>query len=251
MLTTKRREVGSKLARAENARRSLIAKRAQARAARAELTAGLAAMTDGLRRIDEGIAKAEDGLAKIDEGIDKIREARRKLRHAREQARIAVDSATVRRRQATLTRERTTLVAPVSGHVTHTADVGDVLSPGAPVARISADVDRDHPVLTAWLPPQQAEAVCRNTTASVTADWLSSALPGRVTLLGTRAEYPPTSQATDEVHLLRAVAVEVTVDDLGGAVLPPGTPVGLRLTPCGEATPTTPSGASASAPSKR
>ena len=49
-------------------------------------------------------------------------------------------------------------------------------------------------------------------------------IPARVPL----ADYPPSYHTTDQVHLTRAVPVEVTVD----SPLPPGVPADLQLATC-------------------
>ena len=54
------------------------------------------------------------------------------------------------------------------------------------------------------------------------------AVPGTVTLIGDRADYPPSSNVTDEVHLTRAVPVDVTTQN----PLPPGVPVEVTLRGC-------------------
>ena len=51
---------------------------------------------------------------------------------------------------------------------------------------------------------------------------------GTISRILPEAQYPPTYHTTDEVHLTRAVPVEVTVS----AGLPPGVPVDVQLTPC-------------------
>jgi hypothetical protein len=59
-------------------------------------------------------------------------------------------------------------------------------------------------------------------------------LDAEVTLVGDRADYPPTSFATDEVHLTRAVPVRLTLTGLVGQPrpsLPPGAPVDIEMLP--------------------
>ena len=51
---------------------------------------------------------------------------------------------------------------------------------------------------------------------------------GTISRILPEAQYPPTYHTTDEVHLTRAVPVEVTVS----AGLPPGVPVDVQLSPC-------------------
>ena len=57
----------------------------------------------------------------------------------------------------------------------------------------------------------------------------------RLTRIGTRADYPPTSVATEEIHLTRAVEVQLTATDQ----LPAGMPVELTIKSCRPAVATT------------
>ena len=73
------------------------------------------------------------------------------------------------------------------------------------------------------------------TEAEVRADWFpagpgGSPIRGSVTGISTRAEYPPTSYATSDIHLTRAIRVEITLSDTAEQpALPPGTPVDVRF----------------------
>jgi hypothetical protein len=52
---------------------------------------------------------------------------------------------------------------------------------------------------------------------------------GTVTLIGDHADYPPSSNVTDEVHLTRAIPVDVTT---AHDPLPAGVPVEVTLRGC-------------------
>ena len=86
--------------------------------------------------------------------------------------------------------------------------------------------------VTAWLAPDAAARLCPGATGTVRTDW-GATHSVTVARVGVRADYPPTAQATDDVHLTRAVSVTVTLDS--GETLPPGAPVDLTLIPCKEA----------------
>ena len=62
----------------------------------------------------------------------------------------------------------------------------------------------------------------------VATDW-GTTHAAAVSRIGVRADYPPTAQATDEIHLTRAVAVSVA---LAAGSLPAGAPVDLTFTAC-------------------
>ena len=121
--------------------------------------------------------------------------------------------------------------APASGVVVRAPTVGDVLAPGATVATIRKD---DAKSLTTWLSAAQLAQVCVGSQASVHADWMTGKpLDAMITLIGDRADYPPTAFATDEVHLTRAVPVRLSLTRSSGQPrsLPPGAPVDIEILP--------------------
>lgn len=212
------------------ARAQLAAGIKQLTAARGKLTAGIEQVKKGIQQLTKGIAtidrnvrKARDGLRKIDEGLTKITDARADLKRARKLAVIAagdttgVDSATVAKNQAVVR-------APADGVVAAVARAGDVLAPGATVATIA----RPATVVTTWLAPEQVADVCVDDAATVTLDSLAEPASGRVSRILPAATYPPSYHTTDQVHLTRAVPVEITV----ATALPPGVPADIRLSPC-------------------
>ena len=147
-------------------------------------------------------------------------------------ARVSVDAAKVGVRLAEYQRELAVLRSPVDGTVVSVASVGDVLAPGATVAEVRRS---GPPRVITWLAPEELGAVKIGTATEVRADWfpagrVASPIRGRVTRIGTRAEYPPTSFATSEIHLTRAIRVETTLSDTAEQpALPPGTPVDVRF----------------------
>ncbi|MFT4215592.1 MAG: biotin/lipoyl-binding protein [Micropruina sp.] len=198
--------------------------------ARAKLTAGIAALKKGVRQlgkaiatIDANLVKARDGLRKIDDGLTKLSDARADLNRARTLAVIAaadttgVDTATLERTQAVVR-------APADALVTAVAHVGDVVAPGAMIAELA----RPASVVTTWLAPEQVAQTCLDAPATVSLDSLAMPASGRVSRIVPAANYPPTYHTTDQVHLTRAVPVEVTVT----SPLPPGVPADLRISTC-------------------
>jgi multidrug resistance efflux pump len=117
------------------------------------------------------------------------------------------------------------VTSPVTGVVVSVASEGDVLAPGATVAEIR----RAGPgKVEAWLAPGDLRVVSVGAKANVSTDWTRRVVRGEVTRIAGRAEYPPTSSATKEVHLTRAVPIEITLDP-GEPALPPGTPVDIGI----------------------
>ena len=198
----------------------LKAARVKLKAAITQVNEGIPQLTKAIKTVDTNLAKAHDGLKKIDRGIKKIREARADLKRSRKLAVIAADDDNPVR-QAQTARNQAVVTAPRAGIVSSIADVGEVVAPGATVAELSAPAH----VVQVWLAPAAAAQVCVGDAATVEFGGQPAATVSRILPL---AQYPPTFHTTDEVHLTRAVPVEVTAD----AALPPGVPVDVQLTPC-------------------
>lgn len=198
----------------------------------AKLRAGIAKLTAALAKIDAGLAQVSSGRAQLASASAKLSDARRQLRDLRRLARVAVDAAKIGVQVAHYQRELSVLRSPVDGTVVSVASVGDVLAPGATVAEIRRD---GPPRVTTWLAPEELGAVSVGTETEVRADWFPGGLgrkpvTGRVTNISTQAEYPPTSFATSEIHLTRAIRVETTLSDTAEQpALPPGAPVDVRF----------------------
>lgn len=199
---------------------------AQARAGRAQLTSALTQAKAGLVQIDAGLVKARDGLAKIDDGLARIDDGTTTLINNRDLASIGASAAALAVNRAELNRGRASVTAPQAGVVVSVAHVGDTLAPGATLAIVRPT---DAPAVTTWIGPEQGASVCVGATATVKTDW-GTTLPATVDRVGVRSEYPPTSLATLEVHLTRAVGVHVVLD--ADAQLPPGVGVDVTITPC-------------------
>ena len=232
--------------------------RAEVTAQLAALASGIASADAGLAKIDSGLATLDAGLAKIDAGLAQVKtkatqvrsglsniatgrsalaDARMLLVDTQTIARIAVDTAAI---GVTLARQQqalATVTTPVSGVVVAIADAGDLLAPGAVLATIRADGPAS---VRVWLAPDQVSRVCLADPAMIRGDWMTAdaaALPGAlpasvsasVSAIGDRADYPPSFTVTDEVHLTRAVPVDVTT---AHDPLPAGVPVQVTLLGC-------------------
>ena len=190
------------------------------KAAQKQLNEGIPKLTKGIATIDGKLVEARDGLKTIDKGLKKLDDARADLTRGRKLAVIAAGND-VAVQQARTARAQAVVTAPRDGTVTSIAHVGDVVAPGATVAELSSPAH----VVELWLAPAQADRVCVGDAASIA--WGESPT-GTISRILPEAQYPPTYHTTDEVHLTRAVPVEVTVS----AGLPPGVPVDVQLTPC-------------------
>jgi len=202
----------------------LTAARRQLRSAIARVKQGIPQLTKGIATIDDRLAEARDALERIDDGRAKIREARADLKRTRTLAVIAAADNTAVNRAATA-RAQAVVKAPADGVVSSIARVGDVLAPGATAAMIA----RPAAVVSTWLAPEVVSRVCLGDAAVLSTDSPTTAEPsGSVTRILPEAAYPPSYHTTSDVHLTRAVAVEVTFD----TALPPGAPVDIQITPC-------------------
>jgi len=185
----------------------------------------IAKLTEALAKIDAGIAKATTAKAKLATGRAQIADARMQLRDARELLTLSSDAAELGILLAEAKRAQATVVSPVSGLVLDAEPAGTVVMANAPLVRIRPD----RPVkVDTYLTADQAARLPVGSNASVTSD----SFPGRtfggtVTHQAADYEYPPTAFPTSEVHMTRAVRVEVTVPV--GSDLPPGTPVDVSI----------------------
>ncbi len=193
----------------------------------AKLRAGVAQLQSAIAKIDAGIAKAERGLGTLSTASGRLADARARLLDVRELARIAAAASAVGVDLARYQRSLAEVTSPADGVVVSVVAEGDVLAPGATIAEIR----RIGPSkVEGWLPPGDTGAISVGDPATVSGDWSSTAYRGRVTRVGGRADYPPTSSATKEVHLTRGVPIELTVAE-AGTPLPPGAPVDITIGP--------------------
>ena len=176
---------------------------AQLEAQKAQLRAGIAQLTSAIAKLDAGIAKAEAGLAAIESGNATLSDAQTALANLRELARIAQDASTVGVDLALARAEQAVVRSPVNGTVIQTASAGDVLAPGAPLAVIRRATSRQ---VEMWVDQTEIGQVRLGQAASVRIDSQpGSVFSARVTLVGGETGFPPTSNATRIVHMIRAV----------------------------------------------
>lgn len=201
---------------------------AQMKQLTAQLVQGLKKLEQGTEKLDANLAKAREGRTKIDDGLSKLDDAATEIQRAKELAKTQTSSFAVAVDAAHKQQNLTVLVAPIDGVVVATLNTGDVVRPGAQVVAIRPETPAS---VTTWLPLQESMTICDGSAVSVATDW-GSQYPAHVAWIAPEAQYPPTSQATDAIHLTRAVAVTVTVDADDGP--PPGAPVDLIFQPCKE-----------------
>ncbi|WP_028708163.1 HlyD family efflux transporter periplasmic adaptor subunit [Propionicicella superfundia] len=230
-LTTQRGPTSSRLQQASRQLAALPANPPAAQAAqigqdRATLQAGIVQLTTALAQIDAGLSQARAERRELDVATAELATARTQLTHLIDLAGVAVGAADVAVRQSELAVSRASVTAPAAGIVTGIAAAGQVLAAGATLATLA----QPQTTLTTWLPPADAARVCTGDAARVSADWLADSVPGRIDAIGTSAEYPPTSQASSDSHLVRAVRVTVRIG--GDDELPPGGPVDISVDPC-------------------
>jgi multidrug efflux pump subunit AcrA (membrane-fusion protein) len=203
-------------------------KEKELKAAVAKMQAGLKTIEATLPRLADGLKKAKQGLKKLEDATSKIIEARGTLRGQKDLLQLIADAAPIQVDVVRAQLALATVTSPAAGVVVSVAAVGDQLAPGATVAEVR---ETGPSTLTAWLSPAQLGEICQGDQAAVAADWTGTTTPATITRIGTRADYPPTSVATDEVHLTRAVEVELTT----AAPLPAGVPVEVTIQGCRQA----------------
>jgi multidrug resistance efflux pump len=192
----------------------------------AQGVAGLRKIKAALPKLAAGLRKARSGLRKLEDATAKITEARGTLRDLKDLAAIQADALTVPVDLARTQVVLAGLTSPVNGVVVAAATAGSVLAPGATAVSIR---ETRPSTVTAWLASDQVTQVCEGDAASIVGDWMTGdGVPATLTRIGTRSDYPPTSVATDEVHLTRAVEMEFTATEQ----LPAGVPVELHINSC-------------------
>jgi len=193
----------------------------------AQLRATIAQLEAGIAKLDAGLAQARAGLAKLSAAKSTLADARVQLRDLRDLVSLAADASALGVRASEYQRSLATVSAPVGGVVVRVASIGDVLAPGATVAVIRRAEDER---VTTWIAPAELAGVHVGDTVRVGVDWATGTRRGRVSIIGARADYPPTSYPTKDVHLTRAVPIEVVMDDgVRGFSLPPGAPADVEF----------------------
>lgn len=191
-----------------------------------KLDAGVRKINSTLRTLAKGLKKATSGLRKLNDALVTIADARGSLRDVKKLATLQADALTVSVDLARLQVTLAELTSPVNGVVVSAVLAGSALAPGATAVSIRASRPS---TVTAWLAPDELARVCAGDAASVVGDWMTGdGVPATLTRIGTRSDYPPTSVATEEVHLTRAVEVEFTATEQ----LPAGVPVELHINSC-------------------
>lgn len=195
-----------------------------------QIDTGRSKITTGLAKISQAQSKAREGLRKLDKAADKLVDVRRTLRNNKKLAQIAADTAAVKVQLARQQHSLTRVTAPVDGVVVSAAAAGDLLAPGATLVTIREDSPA---TVTAWLSPAELGQTCLGDAVRIHGDWMAdgASLPATITRIGERSDYPPSSHATDEVHLTRAVPVEFTTS---AGELPAGVPVEITISGCRE-----------------
>ncbi|NTW28254.1 MAG: HlyD family efflux transporter periplasmic adaptor subunit [Coriobacteriia bacterium] len=226
-LTTSRSQLSVQLAQTQAALASLPTSPAPPQAA--QLQAAIMQLQAGISQMDAGLVQARAGLGTLDAGSAALVAARAQMRDLRAIAVVASDASKIGVLVAQYQLSLSVVRSPVDGVLVGVADVGDLLAPGATVAAVREDAPAK---VTTWLAADQLARVRVGDSATVSGDWMAAgaSVTGTVSHIGSRADYPPTSFATDAVHLTRAVPVEITIPS---AVLPYGAPVDIAVVPSG------------------
>lgn len=190
----------------------------------ARLQAGIAQMDAGIARLDSGLARAREGLRRIDAARDDLAEARERLKDLEDVAEVGAETFDVAVDLAAARLELATLRSPVDGAVVSAVRPGSVLAPGAAAVIVRPSGPQ---TVRLWLPPYRLQLVSLGMQVDVRVDALRRALPARVATIGSSAEFPPSSLATSEIHLIRAVAVDVRLDE--DVRLPAGIPADVTI----------------------
>lgn len=204
---------------------SLRTQLAQINAQIAKVRRGVLQLRSGIARLDAALSQARSAQSRLASAQSSAVSARATLAAALELSDLGVEASRVALKVAREHKEFATVESPVDGVVVEAASAGDVMAPGATAFVIRPnDVAR----MQTWLSVEQASELELGEAATVSADWLADEpVTGRVTRIGSEAEFPPTTLSTEIIHLIRAVPVEVTLDS--DTVFPAGTPVDISF----------------------
>lgn len=218
-----------------------------------EIASARAALTAAAQREDEARQDAQraerlhDGGALSLQALERARTALASATAAREQAELALElaeegpraeviqahEAMVRQAEAAAQRaratlSRTVLLAPVDGLVTvRHREPGEIVSPGAPVVTVMDPADR-------WVRIYVREDRVARVSPGQEAEIRIDAFPdrvyrGRVTFIGSEAEFTPRNVQTPEERTQLVYPVKVQVVDDPELELKPGLPADVRL----------------------
>jgi len=181
----------------------------------------VAQLEQALAKLDAGIAEAESGLAKLDEAHATVTDALAVLADVRTAAQYAATGAEAGVALAEARLDLVVVRSPVDGIIAKGPVAGTTVYAGAPLVTIYPDADTFVETYASW---SDAALLAEGTPVLVEADYLQEPLEGTVAKVGTEYLYPPTTQATRELHMARGVRVRIRVDGDG---LPPGAPVSI------------------------
>ena len=142
------------------------------------------------------------------------------------QASLAGAEATVRGLETQI--DRLTMRSPVAGIVLAcTAHVGELAASGAPLFTLA---DLRNLTLTVYIPEADLGQVALGQEARVTVDAYDDVFIGRVTHVASQAEFTPKNVETREERVNMVFAVELTLDNAAGRLLP-GMPADATFIP--------------------
>jgi HlyD family secretion protein len=198
----------------------------------AAINPGLAKIAAGLKQVAAGeaqLAAAQAQLnaasSQLNTAADALSTAKKQITNARDTLTIVADSQQVAIDLAEAKRDQATIHSPVNGVVTFAVPAGTVAMVGSPIVRIKPD---EPARVDTYLTPEQLALVKVGSAADVTYDSApGKVVHGKVAVIGTTAQYPPTSFPTDIVHMTRTVKVTIGLDS--GDAPPQGTPVDISI----------------------
>lgn len=203
--------VEAKLTKVEAALGQLEAAMPKLAAAQAQMAKGKAMMAAAKGKIGSALSKIDDGISQLENGSDTMRIASKAQGAGLGLARSALAEATVR--------------APEDGTVVRALSAGQVAMTGAPIVVLRPDSGT---LVDTYLEPEQAARVKAGDPAEVTFDSVLGVQHGRVAVIASDQQFPPSNYPTQIVHLSAVVKVTVALPD---RQLPLGVPVDVVIRP--------------------
>jgi HlyD family secretion protein len=224
------RQADAQVASAEAEVRGVDVEIASAQADVDRFEALLASNSGSRKQRDDAVTRRDVAKERAQGARDRVRAAQENAARLRSGARREDVEAARARLAAATTQIATwqkaiadaTVIAPSAGLVTEKlADVGEMLSPRAPIVVVS---DLDHVWANVYVDEPVVPRLRVGQAATVFTDAGGAGLPGTISYVSAKAEFTPRNVQTAEDRSKLVYRIKVSVDNAGG-VLKAGMPV--------------------------
>jgi membrane fusion protein YbhG len=176
--------------------------------------------------------RAQTAVERAQANVDRLQQIYNKLLEGTRKEQIAVDQATLRHAQQALDLSRirlgyTELIAPMAGVIlVREAELGEVMSPGAPVVTLA---NLDDVWVRVYVPETQLGRVRMGQEVAVGTDTFpGKRYRGRIAFISSEAEFTPKTVQTEQERVTLVYRVKVDVENPNHE-LKPGMPADVYI----------------------